>query len=134
VQNLAVRGHVIVTLDDGRVLLLREVVGGSVHYVAPGVVAEAGETPGQTARRAAQVHLGFDVEIADLVFADTEMGAEHFYFVGSPLTALDDEPVGPADANGDVSVVALKRTALLGYPVRPAGIGRRLHTPPARAG
>jgi hypothetical protein len=123
---LAARGHVVVALDDG-LLFLREVLGGSVSYVAPGVTGVAGETPGQTARRAAQERLGIHVEIADLVFADTENGAEHFYFLARPLTSV--EPAWetlPSSTETGASLATLKRSALLAYPIRPSGIALRL--------
>jgi len=130
---LAVRGHVVVALDDGRVLFQRRVDGGSVTYVAPGVGGAQGETPGHTARRAALEHLGIDVEIADLVFADTEQGAEHFYFLARPLASYDSElEAGPPSAG--TSVAALRRSALLAYPIRPAGIAVRLRLPVVRSG
>jgi 8-oxo-dGTP pyrophosphatase MutT (NUDIX family) len=124
---LATRGHVVLMLDDGRLLFLRELLGGSVSYVAPGVTGVAGETPGQTARRAALERLGIDVEIADLVFADTENGAEHFYFLARPLTSF--EPVwetSPAPTKSGSTLTTLKRSALLAYPIRPYGIALRL--------
>lgn len=130
---LAVRGHVLVTLDDGSVLFLREVRGGSVRYVAPGVSGLAGETPGHTAHRAAREHLGIDVQIADLVFADTENGAEHFYFLARPLAPYDPL-LAATQASSETSVAALRRSALLAYPIRPAGIALRLRTPPVRRG
>jgi hypothetical protein len=130
-DGLAVRGHVLVTLDDSRVLFLREVRGGSVTYVAPGISAVGGETPGHTAHRAALEHLGIDVRIADLVFADTENGSEHFYFLARPLRSFD--PVLEAtQLSSETSVAALRRSALLAYPIRPTGIALRLRTPPAR--
>jgi ADP-ribose pyrophosphatase YjhB (NUDIX family) len=130
-DGLAVRGHVLVTLDDGRVLFLREVRDGSVTYAAPGISAVGGETPGHTAHRAALEHLGIEVHIAELVFADTENGAEHFYFLATPLRSFD--PVlEPTQLTSERSVAALSRSALLAYPIRPTGIALRLRTPPVR--
>jgi len=135
VDGLAARGHVIVVLDDGRAVFLRRVVGGTVTYVAPGVSGDVGETPGQTARRAARVYLGIDVEIADLVYADTENGAEHFYFVASTLGSLESGWIEQAQTEGafTASIAPLHRSALLAYPIRPSGVGRRLRTAPLGA-
>ena len=130
---LAVRGHVVVTLEDGRVLFLREVLGGCVTYIAPGVTGIAGETPGQTARRAALERLGLDVEIADLLFADTENGAEHFYFLARPLTSYERGWDAP-EPRSSSSLAALRRSALLAYPIRPTGIALRLRAAPVRVG
>ena len=123
---LAARGHVVVTLEDERVVFLRAVLGGSVTYVAPCVSTVAGETPGHTARRAALEHLGLDVEIADLVFADTEHGAEHFYFLARPLTS--PPAIDAATPDSATSMAALTRSALLAYPIRPIGLALRLRS------
>jgi hypothetical protein len=135
VDGLAARGHVIVVLDDGRAVFVRQVVDGTVTYVAPGVSGDMGETPGQTARRAAHVHLGIDVEIADLVYADTENGADHFYFLASPLDSLERRWVEQETMEGALttSIAPLHRSALLAYPIRPSGVGRRLRTAPLQA-
>jgi len=130
---LAVRGHVVVTLDDGRVLFLREVLGGCVTYIAPGVIGVAGETPGQTARRAALERLELDVEIADLLFADTEHGAEHFYFLARPLTSYEPGWGAPGQESSS-SLAALSRSALLAYPIRPTGIALRLRAAAVQVG
>jgi hypothetical protein len=121
----AVRGHVIVALDDERIVLLRQ-IRGSVSYVAPGVPVQADELPGQAAARAARDVFGIDVEIDELVFADTELGAEHFYFSARPLDPFDLDLTAPVPLTDDVSITALKRATLLAYPIRPTGMARRL--------
>jgi 8-oxo-dGTP pyrophosphatase MutT (NUDIX family) len=116
-----------VLLDDQRVLFLREVRSGSVSYRAPGSRVLVSETPGHAAVRAAHEQLGIGVEVTDLLFADTESGAEHYFFLAVPVGIPSrrwDEPLGVPD--DDVSICALKRSALLGYPVRPPGIARGL--------
>jgi hypothetical protein len=125
-DDLATRGHAVVQLDGERVLLLREVRRGSVSYVAPGAATRVGEMPGKTAERAAHEQLGLDVEVIDLLFADTELGVEHFFFLARPKTALV-EPVWETIAQPDGTIAAaLRRGTLLGYPVRPTEIARRL--------
>jgi ADP-ribose pyrophosphatase YjhB (NUDIX family) len=121
------RGHVVVGLDDERVVLLREVHSGSVTYSAPGVRVAPGETPGHAAVRAAREQLGLDVEVTGLLFADCESGADHYFFLATPLVLSHRAWDQSASASGDaVSISALKRSALLGYPVRPIGIARGL--------
>ncbi len=124
-HHIATRGHVVVLLDSDRVVLVREVRRGSVQYTVPGVEVRPDETPGRAAARAAEEQLGIQVEVSELLFADTEMGEEHFFFAATPLDELDewDAVSDPVDA---VSVAALRRTTLLAYPVRPVGIARAL--------
>ena len=125
-EDLATRAHVVVLLDDGHVVLLREVRGGSVRYLAPGVAARQGETPGRAAARAAREQLGFEVEVLELLFADTEMGAEHFFFIAKPERPVEQDWEIPPPSTDGVEATALKRSALLGYPVRPVEIARLL--------
>jgi ADP-ribose pyrophosphatase YjhB (NUDIX family) len=113
-------------LDDRRALLLREVRSGKVSYRAPGVRVVEGETPGSAAVRAAREQLGLDVVVAELLFADTESGAEHYFFLAVPAEPGASEWAEPAPSGDGVSVSAVRCTALLGYPVRPPGIARGL--------
>jgi ADP-ribose pyrophosphatase YjhB (NUDIX family) len=122
------RGHVVVLLDDERVVLLRVVRSGSVSYRAPGVRVVGGETPGHAAARAAREELGIEVEVTDLLFADTESGAEHYFFLAVPVARPDGRWTEPRRSSRDgVSVCAVREAAILGYPVRPPGIARGLH-------
>ena len=75
----------VVLLDDNRIVLLREVQSGAVCYRAPEATVREGETPGHAALRAAWQKLGLEVRVTDLLFADTEGGAEHYFFLATPL-------------------------------------------------
>jgi 8-oxo-dGTP pyrophosphatase MutT (NUDIX family) len=133
VEDVATRGHAVVVLDDERVVLLREVRSGSVRYVAPGAPVGPGETPGRAAARAAMEQLGIEVEVSDLIFADTEMGAEHFFFQATPVGSTPSAWGVPSFSSDDgLSIAVVTRSALLGYPVRPIGIARRMHRRPER--
>lgn len=115
----------VVVLDDDRIVLLREVRSGSVRYVAPSVAVRGDELPGQAAARAAREQLGIEVEIEELVFADTEYGSEHFYFLANPLSRLELDST-PEPISDGVSLATLERTSLLAYPIRPHGVAHRL--------
>jgi ADP-ribose pyrophosphatase YjhB (NUDIX family) len=128
-EDIAAHGHVLVVLEDENVVFLREVRSGSVNYIAPGVSTEAGETPGQAAARAAREVLGIEVEISELVFADTELGSEHFYFLATPLTMPEEDWDAPPPSSDGVSVTKVPRSAMRAYPVRPTGVAHRLHSP-----
>jgi hypothetical protein len=118
-----------VLLDDDHVVLLREVRGGSVRYLAPGVATHEGETPGRAAARAALEWLGLEVDVSDLLFADTELGAEHFFFLATPRNVPEGEVLSAPRPCQGVEPAILKRTALLAYPVRPVEIARLLSRP-----
>jgi ADP-ribose pyrophosphatase YjhB (NUDIX family) len=126
-RDVATRGHAVVLLDEDHVVLLRELRGGSVHYLAPGVATREGETPGRAAARAALEWLGLNVDVSDLLFADTELGAEHYFFLATPRDAPEDERLKPQAREG-MEPVILTRSALLAYPVRPVEIARLLHS------
>ena len=124
-DEFTTRSHVVVLIDDDRVLLLREVRNGSVRYLAPGVASRGDETLGKAAERAAREQLGIEVVVDDLLFADTELGAEHYFFLA--------RPVEPSKRDWDMSTpqegtvpTPLPRNALLGYPVRPTEVARRV--------
>ena len=125
-EGIATRGHVVVLVEGDRVLLVREVRSGSVRYLAPEATVRADETPGKAAVRAAREHLCAEVTVTDLLFADTEMGAEHFFFVAE----LESEYQAAWDAEPPQSdgtmITAVRRSALLAYPVRPVELARRL--------
>jgi len=125
VDEFRTRSHVVVLIEDDCVLLLREVRNGSVRYFAPGVAMRTDETLGKAAERAAREQLGIQVVVDDLLFADTEQGAEHYFFLA--------RPTGPSWRNGETPTppggpvpTPLRRNALLGYPVRPVEIAQRV--------
>jgi ADP-ribose pyrophosphatase YjhB (NUDIX family) len=126
VDDLATRGHAIVLIDTDRVVLLREVRSGVVRYLAPGARVEPGGTPGQAAVRAARDVLGVDVEVARLLFADTEMGAEHYFFLTRLLSPSKESWDAPAPAGDGVTPTAIRRSLARAYPVRPAQLVPRL--------
>ena len=66
--------------------------------------------------------------MSDLLFADTESGAEHYFFLAVPV-GLPDRPWDDSlhSSEDGLSVSAVKRSAILGYPIRPPGIARGLH-------
>ena len=118
---LSSRAHVILLREGGEaVVLLREVRNGSVCHRAPGVALEPGETPGRAAARAALEHFGLAVEVGELVYADTEQGADHYFFLGAATVGSTDVANAPPDA------VVLRRSALPAYRVEPFQLGRRL--------
>ena len=131
-DDIATRGHAVVLLDDAHVLLLRACQNGSVTYLAPGVASSAGETPGRAAARAALEYLGLEVQVEDLLFADMEMGAEHFFFLATPANGAVPAPSVARLSAERLETAVLRRAALLGYPVRPVAIARlvpRARTP-----
>ena len=125
-DDLATRGHVVVCLEDDRVLLIREVRSGQVSYVAPGTAIQGDETPGRAAIRAARQQLGVDVTVTELFFADTESGVEHFFFLAELESDHDTSWDEPVLASDPVSATAVRRAAIRGYPVRPFELARRL--------
>jgi ADP-ribose pyrophosphatase YjhB (NUDIX family) len=96
-----------------------------VSYRAPGARVVEGETPGTAAVRAAREQLGLDVVVTDLLFADTESGADHYFFLAVTVEASPHAWDVASQTGEGVSTSAVQRTALLGW-VRPPGIARGL--------
>ena len=119
-RELAPRAHAVL-LDGNSVALVRHVSGGSVWYEAPGVAVEPGETPGNAAARAARDVLGVDVAVGELVYADTEHGLEHYFFVVEAGRGTKAHMTSP-----DVDVALVRRAALLAYRVEPRQLARLL--------
>jgi ADP-ribose pyrophosphatase YjhB (NUDIX family) len=113
------RGQVIVVLEDEHVLLFRELRGGTVRHLAPGAATHPGETPGKAAARAAREQLGVTVDVTELLFANTENGVWHFFFVASPNERVVLDSDVQRHPSEHLAATAVKRTALLAYPVRP---------------
>ena len=70
--------------------------------------------------------VGLEARVTDLPFANTEGGAEHYFFLATPLGLGRrpwEDPQPPSDG---ASASALRRSTLLGYPIRPVDIARRL--------
>ena len=125
-DGVATRGHAVVRLEGDRVLLIREVRSGRVNYLAPGVALRAGETPGRAAIRAAREQLGVSAGVTELLFADTEMGAEHFFFLADLESEYDPSwDLAPPHQDG-TTAIAVRRSAIRAYPVRPVELARRL--------
>ncbi len=99
------------------VLLQRRVISGRPVHEAPGVTVREGETPGHAAARAAQEHLGLEVAIGDLVFADTEHGAEHYFFLADVRTGGE---AARLETDGLLSPIRL--AAVLAYVIEPYGL------------
>ena len=128
-DDVATRRHVIVVLEDEHVLLFRELRGGTVRHLAPGAATHPGETPGKAAARAAREQLGVTVDVTELLFANTENGVEHFFFVASPNERVVLDSDVQRYPSEHLAATAVKRTALLAYPVRPVEVARRLLLP-----
>ena len=123
IREHAPRSHALLLVGEDGVVLARRVEDGSVWYQAPGVAVQEGETPGRAAARAAREQLGVDVEVGDLVYADTELGLEHYFFAVLLPEGVDTDAL---TAQADRELVVLRRAALLAYRVEPAPIARLL--------
>ena len=62
----------------------------------PGVELLESENPGLP-RYTPREHLGLEVTLGEVVFADSEHGVEHHFFLGAPTTRRDATPT--IDAN-----------------------------------
>ena len=118
--GIATHAHAVVLVGDA-VLLIHHVERGRPVHEAPGVVARPGETPGQAAERAARERLGLEVTARDLLFADTEHGAEHYFFLAEPadVDALEWRQWDP-------EVRPIRLAALLAYQISPRGLALSL--------
>jgi hypothetical protein len=105
-------------VDERSVVLIRLTSVGSVFCEAAGAPLQPGETPGMAARRAATQHFGVDVEVGELLYADTDRGAEHYFFLARPIGGI-------AHIAGE-HAATLRMASRLAYRVEPRELARRL--------
>jgi 8-oxo-dGTP diphosphatase len=132
----AAHAHVVVRTADDALILIRRVRQGRVYYVVPGTEVLAGETPGAAAGRAAVDSLGTDVQIEEMLYAQTFAGVDHFFFMAAASrdTAFDGAAPVPdhddweleGELEGTYEIVRLARTAILAYDFRPWPLARRI--------
>jgi 8-oxo-dGTP diphosphatase len=136
VTLLAAHAHVVVRTPDDAVILVRRVRQGRVYYIVPGTEVLAGETPGAAAARAAANDLGLEVEIDEMLYAQTFAGVDHFFFIATTNAEPPQDSAVPrpdhddweleGELDGSYEIVQLQRKAILAHDVRPWALARRI--------
>jgi 8-oxo-dGTP diphosphatase len=136
VTLLAAHAHVVVRTPGDAVILIRRVRRGRVYYIVPGTEVLDGETPGVAAARVAANEFGIEVEIDEMLYAQTFAGVDHFFFIATTNADLPRASAVPvpdhddweleSELDGSYEIVLLQRTSILAHDVRPWALARRI--------
>jgi ADP-ribose pyrophosphatase YjhB (NUDIX family) len=129
VSSSELRGRAAVVLrDETRVALIRRVRYGHTYFVFPGGGIQAGETPGDTATRAARDELGVDVVLGPRLLIEEFRGQTVHYFsalvVGGRFgTGTSDEiRTSGTTGAGTYEPMWMELADLRSYDVRPRAL------------